>query len=210
MFSGIIERLGAVTALDHGERDVRLSLSTGFPDLALGESVAVNGVCLTVTAADAAGNADFFVSPETLSVTALGRLRPGARVNLERAVTPQTRLSGHIVQGHVDGVGHLRAVSPSGDAWDLCFVLPASLRRYCVPKGSICLDGISLTLNRLGDPEGGPGGDPDGEASFEAAVTIIPHTWDHTTLGTLRPDDPVNVEVDVIAKYVEQLSRSAP
>lgn len=199
MFSGIIERLGRVRAVVPGGNDIRLDLDTGFPDLALGESVAVNGVCLTVTRFDATGAASVFVSPETLNVTALGRLREGARVNLERAVTPATRLSGHIVQGHVDGVARLAAVEPAGDARTLRFALPAALRRYCVSKGSITLDGISLTLNELGTVDGD---------SFAAAVMIIPHTWDHTTLGGLATGDPVNVEVDVIAKYVEQLCRN--
>ena len=203
MFSGIIERLGHVAAVVPGRDDVRLDLRTGFPDLALGESVAVNGVCLTVTR-DADGLASFFASNETLAVTALGRLQPGDRVNLERAVTPSTRLSGHIVQGHVDAVGTLLSVEPAGDAWSLRFALPARLRRYCVPKGSITLDGISLTLNRLDEPQAA---DFDG---FAVGVTVIPHTWDHTTLAGLRPDAPVNVEVDVIAKYVEQLCRTAP
>ncbi len=207
MFSGIIERLGHVAAVvpgqGPGQGDMRLDLRTGFPDLALGDSVAVNGVCLTVTRFDAEGSASFFASTETLSVTALGRLQPGDRVNLERAVTPATRLSGHIVQGHVDGVGTLQSVEPAGDAWSLRFSLPAGLRRYCVPKGSITLDGISLTLNRLDEPEA-----ENGEDRFTVGVTVIPHTWEHTTLGGLRPRSPVNVEVDVMAKYVEQLLRA--
>ncbi len=203
MFSGIIERLGHLAAVVPGQGDVRLDLRTGFPDLQLGESVAVNGVCLTVTRSDAEGFASFFASTETLSVTALGRLQPGDRVNLERAVTPSTRLSGHIVQGHVDGVGTLRSVEPAGDAWSLRFSLPAALRRYCVLKGSITLDGISLTLNRLDEPAAG-----SGEDRFAIGVTIIPHTWEHTTLGGLQPGAPVNVEVDVMAKYVEQLLRA--
>ncbi len=208
MFSGIIERLGHVSAVvpgqGPGQADMRLDLRTGFSDLGLGESVAVNGVCLTVTRFDAEGSASFFASTETLSVTALGRLQPGDRVNLERAVTPSTRLSGHIVQGHVDGVGTLLSVEPAGDAWSLRFSLPAALRRYCVPKGSITLDGISLTLNRLDEPSA-----EGGEERFAIGVTIIPHTWEHTTLGGLRPHAPVNVEIDVIAKYVEQLCRTA-
>lgn len=199
MFSGIIERLGRVRAVS-GDVDVRLDLDTGFTDLALGESVAINGVCLTVTEFDAAGAASVFVSPATLAVTALGRLRQGHGVNLERAVTPTTRLSGHIVQGHVDGVGRLLSVEAAGDARILHFTVPDGLRRYCVLKGSITLDGISLTLNAVGEP--------DAIGNFPIAVTIIPHTWEHTTLGTLTSGDPVNVEVDVIAKYVEQLCRT--
>ena len=212
MFSGIIERLGHVAAVVPGggpgqgpgqalgQGDMRLDLRTGLPDLQLGESVAVNGVCLTVTRFDAAGLASFFASSETLSVTALGRLRSGDRVNLERAVTPATRLSGHIVQGHVDGVGLLRSVDRSGAAWSLRVSRPNALRRYCVLKGSITLDGISLTLNRLDERAA-----EAGEARFGIGVTVIPHTWEHTTLGGLAPGAPVNVEVDVMAKYVEQL-----
>ncbi len=207
MFSGIIERLGHVAAVvpgqGPGQGDMRLDLHTGLPDLELGESVAVNGVCLTVTRFDPDGLASFFASTETLSVTALKRLQPGDRVNLERAVTPATRLSGHIVQGHVDGIGTLRSVEPTGDAWSLRFSLPDALRRYCVLKGSITLDGISLTLNRLDQPTA-----EDGEKRFGIGVTIIPHTWEHTTLGGLQPGSPVNVEVDVMAKYVEQLLRA--
>lgn len=198
MFSGIIERLGRVAAVVPGEGTVRLDLETGFADLSLGESVAVNGVCLTVTAFDRDGHASVFVSPETLRVTALERLAQGHSVNLERAVTPSTRLSGHIVQGHVDGVGRLDRIEPSGEAYALRFVLPQRLRRYCVEKGSITLDGISLTLNSIEEPA---------DDRFAVSVTIIPHTWDHTTLGGLAAGDPVNVEIDVIAKYVEQLGR---
>ncbi len=197
MFSGIIEDLGRVRAVEPGAQSVRLLLQSGFADLALGESVAVNGVCLTVADLDASGLAGFFVSPETLARTSLGVLREGGRVNLERAVTPSTRLSGHIVQGHVDGTAILAAVEALGDAWSLTLELPDALRRYCVEKGSITLDGISLTINAI-LPAASPG-------RFGLSLMIIPHTWDHTTLGTLAPGASLNVEVDVIAKYVEQL-----
>ncbi len=201
MFSGIIECLGRVRAIEPGDRAMRIVLETGLCDLALGESVAVNGVCLTVTACDAAGTAAFFVSPETLHRSSLGRLREQGRVNLERAVTPSTRLSGHIVQGHVDGVATLVCVEQVGDAaapaWSLLLELPDALRRYCVEKGSITLDGISLTLNAIR---------PGAAAGwFEIALMIIPHSWTHTNLATLAPGAILNVEVDVIAKYVEQL-----
>ncbi|MCQ8278249.1 riboflavin synthase [Acetobacteraceae bacterium KSS8] len=202
MFSGIIERLGRIHRVTPGDGTVQFDVETGFPDLSLGESVAVNGVCLTVTKFDPQGRMSVFVSPETLRVTALGRLAEGHKVNLERAVTPSTRLSGHIVQGHVDGVGRLDGIAPSGEARVLRFVLPARLRRYCVDKGSITLDGISLTLNRIEEPDEVPGGN-----DFAVSVTIIPHTWDHTTLGGLGIGDPINVEIDVIAKYVEQFAR---
>ena len=197
MFSGIIESLGRVRAVEPGQKDVRLVLDTSLTDLDLGESVAVNGVCLTVTQGDAAGTAIFFVSPETLDRTTLGRLGAGDRVNLERAVTPTTRLSGHMVQGHVDGTATLASVTPQGDAWALLLDVPQSLRRYCVEKGSIALDGISLTINAIGSSAL-----PD---RFSLSLMIIPHTWEHTTLGLLAAGASINVEVDVIAKYVEQL-----
>lgn len=197
MFSGIIESLGRVRAIEPGDQAVRIVLDSTLFDLELGESVAVNGVCLTVTHFDAAGMAAFFVSPETLDRTSLGSLQSGGHVNLERAVTPSTRLSGHIVQGHVDGTATLASVTPHGDAWLLVLDLPASLRRYCVEKGSITFDGISLTLNQIV-----PGTSPD---RFGVTVMIIPHTWEHTNLGTLIPGATLNVEVDIIAKYVEQL-----
>ena len=198
MFSGIIERLGRVRGVEPGERTVRLTLDTGVPDLVLGESVAVNGVCLTVTDFDTSGTASFFVSPETLDRTSLGHAaHVGARVNLERAVTPATRLSGHIVQGHVDATATLASVAAAGDAWAVLLDVPDALRRYCVEKGSIALDGISLTINAILPS--------DIAGRFRIALMIIPHTWEHTNLGTLSPGASVNVEVDVIAKYVEQL-----
>ena len=197
MFSGIIESLGRVRSVEPGDKAVRVSLDTGFTDLVLGESVAVNGVCLTVTEFDQGGAAAFFVSPETLQRTSLRILREDGRVNLERAVTPSTRLSGHIVQGHVDGTATLVSVTAEGEAWRLVLDVPDGLRRYCVEKGSVALDGISLTVNAiLASASVG---------CFGIGLMIIPHTWEHTHLGTLAPGASVNVEVDVIAKYVEQL-----
>ena len=206
MFSGIIESLGQVRAIapdrgSDGVKTVRIVLDTGLAGLVLGESVAVNGICLTVTQSDEAGTAAFFASPETLDRTTLGTLREGSRVNLERAVTPSTRLSGHIVQGHVDGTATLVSATARGEAdqraWALVLDLPDALRRYCVEKGSITLDGISLTVNAIL---------PSASADhFSIALMIIPHTWDHTNLGTMVPGDVLNVEVDIIAKYVEQL-----
>ncbi|GAA4475148.1 riboflavin synthase [Gluconacetobacter asukensis] len=201
MFSGIIEHLGTVTQARRGDRALHVAIATGIGDLSMGESIAVNGVCLTVTAFDAAGNASFFISIETLERTSLGRLAEGGRVNLERAVTPATRLSGHIVQGHVDGTGRLVSVEMAGEARRVVFAIPMTLRRYLVEKGSITLDGISLTLNEIGAAGTADAG-PD---EFPVALMIIPHTWTHTSLGTLAPGDAVNVEVDVIAKYVETL-----
>ncbi len=200
MFSGIIERVGGVAAVTPGQGDRQLSIMTGFADLALGESVAVNGVCLTVTFSDDTGRMEVFVSRETLARSNLGDLVVGSKVNLERAVTLETRLSGHLVQGHVDGRATLVAVIEEPPARRMVLRAPAALRRYCVEKGSIALDGISLTLNRVGEPDR-----PDGV--FEIELTLIPHTWDHTHLGDLALGAQINVEVDVFAKYVEQLCR---
>lgn len=194
MFSGIIESLGHVLKAEQGVQSLMLEVETGLTDVAEGESIAVNGVCLTAVAEAQNAPVRFFVSSETLDRTMLGRLRAGARVNLERAVTPSTRLSGHIVQGHVDGLARFVGATPVGDARRVEFEVPAELRRYMVEKGSVALNGISLTLNEVGAVQDGV---------FRIALMIIPHTWDHTTLGTAQVGDAVNVEVDIIAKYVE-------
>jgi len=199
MFSGIIEHIGTVHSMALEGTALRLALATDFPDLTLGESVAVNGVCLTVTRHDEAGKADFFVSPETRERSNLGRLRVGARINLERSTTLTTRLSGHLVQGHVDGTARLSVVKADGEAKLIELSLPEILLPYCVEKGSIALDGISLTLNAVGEPS------DDGK--FIIAITLIPHTWKHTNFQHHAVDDDVNVEVDVLAKYVERLCR---
>lgn len=204
MFTGIIEKLGTVL-----ERDDRsgglLRIRTGFSDLTHGESVAVNGVCLTVTeTTPGEGDALFFVSPETFSRTQLGSLGVGSKVNLERALSASgtsesplsARLSGHIVQGHVDGVGRIAAITPEAEgSFVMEFELPESCARYCVEKASIALNGVSLTINRL-DP-----------ATRRLGITVIPHTWIHTQFHASAAGDPVNVEVDIIAKYVERLCR---
>ena len=198
MFSGIIENLGHVRAAVLADGNLTLDLDTGFVDLTLGESVAVNGTCLTVVQYDAAGLAQFYASPETLDRTNLGTLRAGGMVNLERAVSMATRLSGHLVQGHVDGLATLESITPEAGAWKIALTLPPTLARYCVEKGSIALDGISLTLNAVQDlPAGG----------CEIHLTILPHTWAHTNLQTRQPGDVLNVESDVIAKYVERLCK---
>ncbi|MFT8418515.1 MAG: riboflavin synthase [Acetobacter sp.] len=194
MFSGIIESLGHILAVEQGAHSLMLEVQTGLANVAEGESIAVNGVCLTAVAPAQNQPVRFFVSSETLDRTMLGTLSVGARVNLERAVTPSTRLSGHIVQGHVDGLGRFVGATPVGDARRVEFDVPADLRRYMVEKGSVALDGISLTLNEVGPVQGD---------MFRIALMIIPHTWEHTTLGTLNVGDAVNVEVDIIAKYVE-------
>lgn len=198
MFSGIIESLGIIKANTLAEGSLTLDLTTGFADLTLGESVAVNGICLTVVTYDAKGLAQFYASSETLQRTNLGSLRAGDRVNLERAVSLSTRLSGHVVQGHVDGQARLDAITPDADAYRIELTLPKALGRYCVEKGSITLDGISLTLNAVVDQ-------PSGECRVH--LTIIPHTWAHTNLQSRQVGDLLNVECDVLAKYVERLCK---
>jgi riboflavin synthase len=192
MFTGIVEELGVVDALvDQGD-SIRLSVRGPHVtvDARLGDSIAVNGCCLTVAERDQEGfTAD--VMRETLDKTSLGALSTGDRVNLERAVTAQTRLGGHIVQGHVDGTGRIRSRKPS-EHWELVEVsLPDELARYLVPKGSITVDGVSLTVVEVGRDS--------------CLVSLIPETLSRTTLGIKQVDDPVNLEVDVIAKYVERL-----
>ncbi|KXV63375.1 riboflavin synthase [Gluconobacter oxydans] len=205
MFSGIIERLGTVHSASVRDRAMDLTVETGFLDLELGESVAVNGVCLTVETFDAAGVATFHLSGETLSRTPLDQLKAGSRVNLERAVAASTRLSGHIVQGHVDGVATLASVEKAGDSYALRVFVPQALRQYVVEKGSITFDGISLTVNELHDDI-----TRGNQAGFEVGLTIIPHTWEHTNLSTLSVGDRMDVEVDVLSKYVENLLRFSP
>lgn len=198
MFSGIIESLGKVRTADQADGNLILDLDTGFTDLTLGESVAVNGTCLTVVTFDTTGRASFYASPETLARTNLGTLRAEGMVNLERAVSMSTRLSGHLVQGHVDGIARLEAVIPEAGAYRIELTLLEAVARYCVEKGSIALDGISLTLNAVTDlPDGG----------CRIFLTIIPHTWTHTNLQSRHPGDFLNVESDVIAKYVERLCK---
>jgi len=189
MFTGIVEELGSVRSLEGHRLQVACSLVR--EDSPLGASVAINGVCLTVVGHDDAG-LRFDLSEETIARTSLRRLRVGAPVNLERPVSLAARLGGHVVQGHVDGVGRVRSVEPdgTGGAWVRVDV-PADLRRYTVEKGSIAIDGVSLTVAAM---------HPDG-----VTTALIPHTLKVTTLGTTVPGDPVNIEVDMMAKYVERL-----
>ncbi len=194
MFTGIIEELGAVDALvDQGDA-VRLTVRAPLvvQDAALGDSIAVNGVCLTVAERDQETfTAD--VMRESLDKTALGVLAPGARVNLERATTPAARLGGHLVQGHVDATGTVRRRVPS-EHWEVVEVeVPRPLLRYLVSKGSVTVDGISLTVVEVDD-----------ERSV-FTVSLIPETLARTTLGFRQPGDLVNLEVDIIAKYVERM-----
>jgi riboflavin synthase len=192
MFTGIIQNLGKVTRFQKSSQALELSVSCEYRDLIEGESIAVNGVCLTHTGGNRA-EAHFFVSPETLFLTNLGSLQTGKAVNLERALKLQDTLSGHLVQGHVDGMGKITSIRSVGEAYELVVELPADLERYCVVKGSICLNGVSLTLNRL--------------AGNQAEIMLIPHTWNHTQFSTAATGDAINIEVDVLAKYVEKLCR---
>jgi len=192
VFTGIIRELGRVEVIEAGEDGLRLSVRA--PETAaltrVGDSVAVNGVCLTaVTAAE--GVLAFDTVPETLRRTSLGRLAPESPVNVEPALRAGEPLGGHLVQGHVDGVGAVRSFAQEGDGARLEVETPPEILRYCVEKGSIAVDGVSLTVAALGDTA--------------LAIALVPHTLAATTLGGLRAGDSVNLEVDVLAKYVERL-----
>ncbi|HEU4812634.1 MAG TPA: riboflavin synthase [Xanthomonadaceae bacterium] len=193
MFTGLVQGIGLLAARESRGGDARLRIDAGtlpFDDIALGESIAVNGVCLTVVASDASGfEAD--ASNETLALTSLGALPPGRQVNLERALRAGDRLGGHLVSGHVDGVGAVASVIDDARAQRWRFTAPRALMRYIASKGSICIDGTSLTVNAV---------DADG---FE--VVLVPHTLAHTAFGATRPGDPVNLEVDQVARYIERL-----
>jgi riboflavin synthase len=194
MFTGIVAELGEVAGIERRGDAARLTIRGSTDGVSTGESIAVNGVCLTVTGiGDGTFTAD--VMGETLDRSGLGALAPGAPVNLERSVTLADRLGGHLVQGHVDATGTIISRSPA-EHWDQVRIsLPASIARYVVHKGSIAVDGISLTVSALGPP---------GEQTwFE--VCLIPETLKRTTMGTRQPGETVNLEVDVIAKYVERL-----
>ncbi len=192
MFTGIIEELGTVEAVERQSDAIRLTVAADLTldDARPGDSIAVNGCCLTVAArSDTTWTAD--VMAETLEKTSTGSLAPGDRVNLERAVTMATRLGGHVVQGHVDGIGRVLARHP-GDHWELVDIgLPDDLGRFCVDKGSITVDGTSLTIVEAGRDR--------------FSVSLIPETLARTTLGFRSVGDPVNLEVDVLAKYVDRL-----
>jgi len=188
MFTGLIESVGRVEAVTRDASGIRIAIATPLAsELAPGESVSINGVCLTATHLDGARmHAD--IGPETARVTTLGTLQSGQPVNLERSMRADSRFGGHFVQGHVDGVGELRSVREDGDARWLTIRFPAPLAPFIVRKGSIALDGISLTVADLRDAE------------FD--VMIIPFTWDHTNLSSLRAGDRVNLEGDMVGKYV--------
>ena len=198
MFTGIVEEVGTVVArVDQADAArLRIRAARVLEDVALGDSISVSGVCLTVTdVEDGVWGTD--VMAETLRRSSLGKAEAGGRVNLERAVTARTRLGGHMVQGHVDGVGTVLSRTPS-EHWEVVRVeLPRELARYVVEKGSIAVDGVSLTVSAVTAVD---------EPAPWFEVSLIPTTLRDTTLGERTPGDPVNLEVDVIAKYVERLT----
>jgi riboflavin synthase len=193
MFTGLIEGVGRLAAREPMGGDVRLRVEVGslpFEQVQPGESIAINGACMTVVEFDAA-SFGVDASSETLSLTTLGTLPLGAALNLERAMRPSDRLGGHLVSGHVDGLGRVQRIADDGRAQRWRFTAPASLLRYIARKGSICVDGVSLTVNAV---DGG---------GFE--VALIPHTISHTAFATTAAGDAVNLEVDLVARYVERL-----
>jgi riboflavin synthase len=194
MFTGLVREVGTVTSLEGGAAGVRIEIEAPATAAAveLGDSIAIDGVCLTVVAAQN-GRFSFEAVPETLSRTALQSLDSGSRVNLEPALRAGEALGGHYVQGHVDGVGTVRATEAEGDGRRIWFDAPPDVLRYVVEKGSIAVQGTSLTVAALDD------------TGF--AVALIPHTLEVTTLGRLEPGARVNLEADVLAKYVDKLTR---
>ena len=193
MFTGIIQAVGRIAQIEAGKEDIRLRIETGklpLSEVKLGDSIATSGVCLTVTELPVDGFwAD--VSPETLSLTSLGSKDVGDSVNLETSLTLQTALGGHLVSGHVDGVGQVERIVEDARFWRVTIAAPENLARYIAMKGSICVDGTSLTVNQVKG------------ANFE--LTIIPQTWEETVFSEYQIGSPVNLEVDVIARYLERL-----
>ena len=193
MFTGIIEEVGSIERLVSGKTgaEIRIAARTVTSGTQEGDSIAVNGVCLTArNISPGTFHAD--LSPETLERSALRKLQPGSLVNLERALLPSSRLGGHMVQGHVDGVAVVRSLRELGDGnWWLSVEIPAELDRYCVFKGSISIDGVSLTIAAL-------------EGNL-LSVAVIPHTYANTSMRSYRTGQPVNLEIDIIAKYVEKM-----
>ena len=192
MFTGIVRERGRVLAADRNGGGVHLRVAASeTAQAAPGDSISVNGCCLTVTAAD--GEAlEFDAVPETIARTTLGGLEPNSEVNLEPALRAGEPLGGHFVQGHIDGRARVEALEPEGDGARLRLQLPPELQRYCVEKGSLAVDGVSLTIAALSE---------DG-----VEIALVPFTLEHTTLGTLVPGDETNVEVDLLAKYAERLA----
>ena len=196
MFTGIIQTVGRIARLEPRGGDVRLVVDTSgldMADVALGDSIAVSGVCLTVIEFDTTSFAAD-VSNETLAHTTLGKHKAGDPVNLEKALRLADRLGGHLVSGHVDGTGKVVSVVPDGRSQRWTFEVPADLARYIAHKGSVCIDGTSLTVNEV--------------SGHRFGVNLIPHTVDHTAFSARRAGDAVNIEVDVVARYIERLLSS--
>jgi riboflavin synthase len=193
VFTGIVRERGRVLEAEENGGGVRLRIAAPHTSASasLGDSVSVSGVCLTAVAVDD-GELAFDAVPETLARTTLAEVAAGAEVNLEPALRAGEPLGGHYVQGHVDGTGRVRSLEPEGDGARLWLDVPPELRRYCVEKGSLAVDGVSLTIAGL-DEQG-------------VAIALVPHTLSETTLAALRPGDRVNLEADVLAKYVERLT----
>lgn len=187
MFTGLVQAMGTLRDRERRGPGYRLRVGTSLGPLAIGESIAVSGACLTAVAFDATGF-DADVSLETVEKTTLGRLAPGAAVNLERSLALGDKLGGHLVSGHVDGVARIESVAQVGEAWTVVVRPPSELGRYIAPKGSVALDGVSLTVNRVEGP------------LFE--VMLIPHTREVTTLGGARAGVELNLEIDLLARYV--------
>jgi riboflavin synthase len=199
MFTGIITDIGTIASVEE-RGDMRLVVSCGYDTtgIAIGASVACSGVCLTVVA-EAPGTLSFDVSAETRRCTAAGMWAPGSRLNLERALKVGDELGGHIVTGHVDAVGQIVAIEPEGDSKRYTFAMPASIAPFVAPKGSICLNGVSLTVNSV----------VDSADAHHFSVNIIPHTAEWTTFGSAQPGDEVNIEIDVLARYLQRMRQVA-
>lgn len=192
MFTGLVEGVGVVRSVQPEQPGLRLEIvpPPALAGGAIGDSISINGCCLTVVSLDS-GNWAFQAGPETLACTNIGRLQPDSRVNLERPLAANARLGGHFVQGHVDGMGTLDRVVPEGDWVRMWFRVPERLALEMVPKGSVAVDGISLTVVDVG--------------ADRFSIALIPHTLEVTTLGDRQPGDPVNIETDILAKYVRKL-----
>jgi riboflavin synthase len=192
MFTGIIEEIGTIKSVHQGSKSEMLEISAVkiIDDIKTGDSISVNGVCLTVVSFNS-GSFSADVMPETMRRSNLGKLTTGSRVNIERAMRLSDRLGGHLVSGHIDGIGIIRKIWEEDNAVLFTVAAGRSLQRYIIEKGSVSLDGVSLTVARVDD------------SSFD--VSVIPHTFGNTTLGTKRLGDPINIECDMIAKYIEKL-----
>lgn len=193
MFTGIVQAVGQIAAVAARGDDIRMTVvsdTLGFADVKLGDSIAINGVCLTVVALQGKGF-DADVSGETLSCTTFAELAAGNSVNLEKALLPTTRLGGHLVSGHVDGIAEVSTCRDDGRSQRIDFTVPEALARYIAAKGSVCVDGVSLTVNEV--------------SGNSFSVNIIPHTQEQTITNQYQPGTRVNIEVDIIARYLERL-----